>query len=194
MLSLLVFSGVRAEENSIAASQRTTETVEKLLRTPPTIEKQLADTGEATKAKLSEAAPTGGNPNDVPPSRNEDKVNPQEKLRASPAGRRDPFRPFTLNVRSNIRPRDNLSPLERSDFGQLKLVGIIQDANEPRAIIEDSAGLGYVVKVGTPIGINDGKVKSIGANAITVEEFFLDLYGARKKRDVEMRLPREKSE
>ena len=59
---------------------------------------------------------------------------------------------------------------------------------EPRAMIEDPAGLGYVVKVGTPIGNNDGKVKAIHRNQIVVEEFYEDAYGARKPRDVSMRL------
>lgn len=185
-----MFAGARAEESGKTVSG----TVEKPLRPTPIIEKRSVGTGEASKARVNESLVSGANPNDVPLSRGEDKANLQEKLRTSPTGRRDPFRPFTLNVRPNVRRRDNLSPLERYDFGQLKLVGIIRDAKEPRAMIEDSAGLGYVVKVGTPVGINDGKVKSIDANAITIEEFYLDLYGARKKRDVEMRLPRETSE
>ncbi|HTN69479.1 MAG TPA: pilus assembly protein PilP [Methylomirabilota bacterium] len=104
-------------------------------------------------------------------------------------GRRDPFRPFTLNVRSSpARRRDNLSPLERYELGQLKLVAVIWDVREPSAMVEDAGGLGYRVKVGTPIGLNDGKIKSIQRDGIVVEEFYLDLYGAKKKREVNLRL------
>jgi Tfp pilus assembly protein PilP len=55
-------------------------------------------------------------------------------------------------------------------------------------MIEDNAGLGYVIKVGTPIGANDGKVKAIHRNEVVVEEFYSDDYGARKKREVGMKL------
>lgn len=58
-------------------------------------------------------------------------------------------------------------------------------------MIEDNAALGYVVKVGTPIGNNDGKVKAIHRNEVVVEEFYSDEYGARKKREVGMKLSTE---
>jgi Tfp pilus assembly protein PilP len=108
--------------------------------------------------------------------------------------KRDPFRPFTTNTRPSIRRRENLTPLERYDLGQLKLVGVIWDVKEPNAIVEDSAGLGYVVRVGTPIGANDGKVKLIKPSEIIIEETHVDIYGAKKKRDVNMVLHEEKAQ
>jgi type IV pilus assembly protein PilP len=81
--------------------------------------------------------------------------------------------------------------LERFELGQLKIVGIIQDLKEPRALIEDTAGLGYIVKVGTPIGSNDGRVKAIGRSEVIVEEFYEDSSGEKRKRDVRMRLSTE---
>lgn len=117
--------------------------------------------------------------------------NPQA---ASVVGRRDPFRPITLNLRTNVRRRENLSPLERFELGQLKLVGIVWNIKNPTALVEDTTGLGYTVKVGTPIGSNDGKVKTIGPDALLIEEEFIDLYGAKKKREVSMRLAVERSE
>jgi type IV pilus assembly protein PilP len=84
--------------------------------------------------------------------------------------------------------------LERYDLGQLKLVGIIWNLKEPTAMVEDSVGLGYVVKVGTPIGAGDGTVKAIKQNEIVIEEFFVDLYGVKKRREVSMRVSVEKME
>jgi Tfp pilus assembly protein PilP len=55
-------------------------------------------------------------------------------------------------------------------------------------MVEDSAGLGYVIKVGTPIGNHDGKVKAIHRNEVVVEEFYSDDYGTRTKRDVGIKL------
>lgn len=101
---------------------------------------------------------------------------------------RDPFRPATLQKKVVARPRENLSPLERFELNQLKIVGIVWDTKEPRAMVEDSTGLGYTIRVGAPIGANDGVVKAIHRNEIVVEEFYHDVYGARKKREVSMKL------
>ena len=109
--------------------------------------------------------------------------------------KRDPFRPFNLSVRQPSTPRREIrSPLERFELGQLKLVAVIWDIKEPTAMVEDSAGLGYVIKVGTPIGVNDGKVKSIQPDRVIVEEYSVEPNGAKKRRDVEMRITVEKSE
>ena len=101
---------------------------------------------------------------------------------------RDPFRPATLQKKVVARPRENLSPLERFELNQLKIVGIVWDMKEPRAMVEDTTGLGYTIKVGAPIGANDGVVKAIHRNEIIVEEVYYDVYGARKKREVSMKL------
>ena len=111
--------------------------------------------------------------------------------RYSSAGKRDPFRPFILELRPRRRRRENLSPLERVEVSQLKLVGIIWDIPEPRAMVEDAAGLGYVIKIGTPIGRNDGTVKVIAPKEVVIEENFFDFYGAKKSREVKLRLVNE---
>jgi len=143
----------------------------------------------ADDAKAARVAPVGST------------ETPQVKAGQSESGarpalaiRRDPFRPFSLNLRSAARRRDNLSPLERYELGQLKLVGIIWSIKNPTALVEDTSGLGYTVRVGTPIGANDGKVKMISPDALLIEEEYIDLYGAKKKREVSMRLALEKAE
>lgn len=107
---------------------------------------------------------------------------------------RDPFRPFTLHNRRAPTPREKLSPLERYDLGQLKLVGVIWDVKTPNAMVEDSTGLGYVVRIGTPIGMNEGKVKTIQQSGLVIEEFQYDFYGAKKKVERNMKLAPEKAE
>jgi type IV pilus assembly protein PilP len=76
----------------------------------------------------------------------------------------------------------------------LKLVGAIWDIKQPNAIVEDSAGLGYVVRIGTPIGSNEGKVITIQPARLVIEEFQFDVYGAKKKIERSMRLEPEKAE
>ena len=194
LVCLIAAVKVHAQEDIKTPSQKTKEAVEKLLRTPATVEKNLQGIVKAAKAKVIESLsePTHPSPESAPA--NEKQSDSPERLSATPTGRRDPFRPFTLTLRSNVRRRENVSPLERYELGQLKLVGVIWNSSEPRALVEDSAGLGYVVKVGTPIGASDGIVKAIKPNGITIEEFFVDLYGARKRREVNMRISTERAE
>lgn len=188
--------GFAAEETIRTPSDQMKEAVNKLGKTPTTIGKSLQDLTDAAKDKLREAF--GGKANSetraTPVELNLPKKNAQ--LPAPPAALngsdRDPFRPMTLRTRvDNGRKRENLSPLERFELSQLKLVGIVWDTKDPRAMIEDNAALGYVVKVGTPIGNNDGKVKAIHRNEVVVEEFYSDEYGARKKREVGLKLSTE---
>jgi Tfp pilus assembly protein PilP len=188
-------ASVGAQEKLETPSQKTKEAVDKLLQAPGTIQKNLQDLSDTAKAKLrdavretkstkpnSEASPVEQNPNQ------------SSAPNFSTAGRRDPFRPFTLNTRTHNRPRENLSPLERYELGQLRLVGVVWHVKEPSAMIEDSAGLGYVVKVGTPIGPNDGKVKAIKPDQIIVEETYVDLFGGKKRREVNIKLSVERTE
>jgi len=113
-----------------------------------------------------------------------------EPPQVSPKKKRDPFQPFTARIkRPEPRTRKNLSPLEQYEIGQLKLVGIVWDIAEPQALVEDTTGLGYVVKVGTPIGPNEGKVTTINPEGLIVEEIHVDYYGVRKTREVKIQLP-----
>jgi type IV pilus assembly protein PilP len=189
-------TSVGAQEKLETPSQKTKEAVDKLLQAPQSISKSLRNVSEAAKAKLrddvAETKSTKANSEATQPV--EPKPHQLSPPNSSTAGRRDPFRPFTLNTHTHSRPRETLSPLERYELGQLKLVGIVWHVKEPSAMIEDSAGLGYVVKVGTPIGPNDGKIKAIQPDQIIVEETYVDLFGAKKRREVNIKLSAERTE
>ena len=191
-VGLFAANSFSAEETIRTPSDQMKDAVNKLGKAPSTIGKSLQDLTDAAKEKLRETFGTG--------TKAESKAGPVDlnlpkKSAAAPAAPvelkgsdRDPFRPLTLRSKVTRPTRENLSPLERNELSQLKLVAIIWDIKEPRAMVEDSAGLGYVVKVGTPIGSNDGKVKAIHRNEIVVEEIYFDDYGASKKRNVSMKL------
>jgi len=197
LLAYVVLSAVSAwsaEEAVRTPSDQMKEAVNKLGKAPATIGKSLQDLTDSAKEKLRQTlggkatADTKADPMDL----NLPKTLPQQP--AAPVdirkeGARDPFRPMTLQTKVDYtRTRENLSPLERFELSQLKLVGIVWDIKDPRAMVEDNAGLGYTLKVGTPIGRNDGKVKAIQRNEVVVEEFYSDASGTRKKRDVGMKL------
>ena len=107
----------------------------------------------------------------------------------NPVGRRDPFRPFTLDVRPEARVQ--LTPLQRYELGQLTVVGTVWELNTPRGMVEDSVGMGYIVGIGTPIGRNGGVVTAIEPQRIVVEEHVLDFYGNEQVNHIVMETPKE---
>lgn len=108
-----------------------------------------------------------------------------------PAGRRDPFRPFTFDIRRPSVAAEPSTPLQRYDLGQLTVAGTIWEMNPPRAMIEDSAGMGYIVTIGTPIGRNGGLVTAIEPKRVVVEERVIDFYGNDQVNRIVMETPKE---
>ena len=198
IILLCVGGSLWAQEKIETPPQRAKEAVDKLKAAPSAVGKSLQDLGKTVGSKLGlgqgevKTAKTTAESAALPQAEKE----PGEPKPAVPLviGKRDPFRPFTLNNRPSQRRRENLSPLERYELGQLKLVGVIWDIKQPNAIVEDSAGLGYMVRIGTPIGSNEGKVKTIQPAGLVIEEFQFDVYGAKKKIERSMKLAPEKAE
>jgi type IV pilus assembly protein PilP len=114
-------------------------------------------------------------------------VEPAEDLPYDTTGRRDPFRPprFSAPSRTSGEPR---TPLQRYEVGQLRLVAIIYNTGDPRAVVEDNEGLGYIVKAGTPIGPNGGEVTTIERGRVVIKENSVDYYGEQRINEVVMEL------
>ena len=188
----LAIESVIAQEQIQTPSRETKEAVERLAKTPATIGKSLGILTEAANVRLrqvfgdKEEPKTNAEPDDTSllQKRNPKPESPKFIRKVD----RDPFRPPSIQTRTGTRSRDNLSPLERFELGQLKVVGIVWDVKEPRAMIEDNAGLGYTILVGTPIGASEGKVKGIHRDQVVVEESFEDISGKKKTREVSMKL------
>jgi type IV pilus assembly protein PilP len=104
-----------------------------------------------------------------------------------PTGKRDPFRSFILDRLSSLEDQVK-GPLEQFDLSQLSVVGIVWDANRRRALVEDPSGRGYVVKEGTAIGKNDGRVMQIDDNLLLVRETYVDYVGEKTTKDIPMRV------
>lgn len=181
-------------------SQKTKAAVEKLTKAPQTVRKKMAELKKTAKAKLDAAlgnkkpgkVETGSFTFPTP------KPEGPEGPRYSSAGKRDPFRPLGLGKSvAKIPPQcreGNLSPLQKVTISQLKLVGIIWNIGEPRAMVEDTAGLSYVIKRGTSIGEcqKEGKVKAIRLREVVIEEKYRDpIFGTSKTRKVVMKLHSE---
>ena len=108
------------------------------------------------------------------------KVNPLadiiEDYNYVPKDKRDPFMPFErpMTVEGMIGP---LWPLQGFDLDQLKLVGIIWDVRNPKAMIMDPSGKGYVVRVNERIGRSNGYIARIREGEIVVVESVKGLDG-----------------
>jgi Tfp pilus assembly protein PilP len=107
---------------------------------------------------------------------------------------RDPFRPFTLDLKAQRAGDGPLTPLQKYELGQLKVAGVIAGMDPPRAMVEDSSGMGYIVTVGTPMGRNGGVVRAIEPGKIIVEENYLDFYGKEHLNKIVLAVPSEDGE
>ena len=116
-----------------------------------------------------------------------------------PTGKLDPFEPLfkekpVVAKKSKRKKRIPRTPLERINLSQLKLVGIIIAASGNRAMVEESSGKGYIIKKGTFVGTNAGKVVQIKKDKVIVEEEFEDVFGKIKTRKRELKLPKPPGE
>jgi type IV pilus assembly protein PilP len=142
---------------------------------------------------VSPPPPKGGVPKvvakKVEPVKVADQKEPEKKeepeYQYNPAGKPDPFKPFIelTPVREKVRTTP-LTPLQKYDISQLKLVAIISSPEGNVALVEDTAGRGYFIKRGTEIGKNEGKVTKILKDRVIIEELYLDVSGQAKKSEV----------
>lgn len=115
-------------------------------------------------------------------------------------GKLDPFaplikeKPVALAVKNRKAVRHKLlTPLEKLDLSQLKLVAILRAPSGNKALVEEDSGKGYIIKKGTYIGTNAGRVIDILPDKIIVEEEVEDIYGkiSVRKKEIELKPPGE---
>jgi type IV pilus assembly protein PilP len=107
------------------------------------------------------------------PEKKEPEKKEEPEFQYNPAGKPDPFKPFIqLTPIRELTRTTPLTPLQKYDLSQLKLVAIISIQEGNVALVEDSAGKGYFVKRGTEIGKNDGKVTKILKDRVIIEELY----------------------
>ncbi len=109
------------------------------------------------------------------------------EYRYDPTGKPDPFKSF-LKQMLVVKDTESLSPLERFDLSQLTVTGIIWAARDPRALVEDPTGKGYIVGEGTGIGKNKGRIVRIGDNRVVVKETYVDFHNKATTKEVDLYL------
>ena len=103
---------------------------------------------------------------------------------------RDPFRPFTLDLRP-AEPNEPLTPLQTYDLRQLTVAAVMWDFNPPLAMLEDELGMGFIVSPGTLIGRQGGVVTGIQPGRVLVDEKMVDFYGHEQVNRVVLEMPKE---
>jgi len=107
----------------------------------------------------------------------------------NPAGKPDPFKPFIqLTPVKRASGSFPLTPLQKFDISQLKLVAIISTPEGNIALVEDATGKGYFLKKGTLVGKNDGKVTKILKDRVIIEEVYQDVLGRTKTSEISLSL------
>jgi type IV pilus assembly protein PilP len=134
----------------------------------------------AEKSKAEPAAAT---------AKNEPEKREEVEYSYDPAGKSDPFKPFIQLTRVKDASRNvPMTPLQRYEVSQLKLVAIISTPEGNVALVEDSAGKGFFLKKGTWVGKNDGKVTKILKDKVVIEELYQDVIGQTKQSEVSINL------
>ncbi|MFH1137075.1 MAG: pilus assembly protein PilP [Pseudomonadota bacterium] len=111
----------------------------------------------------------------------------------------DPFMPIPEALDAGANPTneesaEQLTPLQKMDLAQVRLVAIIIDDKNSRALVEDSTGMGYIIQVGTPMGTRGGKVASIMPDKIKVEEYSKNYLGEKTVEETYLEIPKDPNE
>jgi type IV pilus assembly protein PilP len=127
----------------------------------------------------------------VEPAKVVEKKEPEKKEEVeysyNPTGKPDPFKPFIqLTPLREASRKIPLTPLQKYEISQLKLVAIISTPEGNIAMVEDSTGKGYFLKKGTWIGKNDGKVTKILKDKVIIEEVYQDIFGQVKTNEISL--------
>jgi len=106
-----------------------------------------------------------------------------------PTNKVDPFKSFIV-VKKELEEKEKPKTyLETLDVSQLTISAIVLSSKTQWALVRDSKGDGHVIKVGTPIGRRRGRVTRILEKEVVVTEYYQDIRGREKVRDISMKLP-----
>lgn len=105
---------------------------------------------------------------------------PESAYKYQQEGRRDPFEPFRRVKAAMIgaggsSQTSDLSALERWEIDKIKIIAVLWDTQNPRAVVMTPDAATHTVAKGTKIGRNFGVIKDIREGEIIVaEKIFVD--------------------
>ncbi|MBW1798715.1 MAG: pilus assembly protein PilP [Deltaproteobacteria bacterium] len=104
-------------------------------------------------------------------------IKPAETYTYDRRGKTDPFKSFIAEQEDTTKKKRKKprTYLETLDLSQLDLIAIIVGPKGNFAMVRDAKGLGYVIKKGTPIGINGGVVSQVNEGEVIIREGSKDI-------------------
>ncbi len=183
----LIFAVCACNDSSSSKQQAATGVVSGTIAVKPGPVKK--NTGVKKQVSGSVAKPCAEKPSPLQADIKPKKI-PDENKSAhyNPKGKIDPFMPLlqekaAVPVMAGIKkPTHILTPLEKIELSQIRLVAVIIMKKRQLAMVEDASGKGYEVKVGTFIGKNQGRISEIRHDSIIVRELIRDYRGRLKER------------
>ena len=111
----------------------------------------------------------------------------------NPVGKRDPFRSYLSVMKEEGAPKQErkLEKTEKFELDQYKLVALISGTSQPRAMVEDPNRDGHIIRIGSRLGKNGGRITRISNNSIVVVEEFRAPTGERIRVPITVKLPVE---
>ncbi len=109
-------------------------------------------------------------------------------------GKIDPFKPLIQATPEKpkdagiVKPERILTPLEKIELSQIRLVAVIITKTKRIAMVEEASGKGYEVGVGTFIGRRQGTITQIKDSSIVVKEPVRDYMGKLSERVQEIKI------
>jgi type IV pilus assembly protein PilP len=107
--------------------------------------------------------------------------------------KRDPFRSYLADMDKGKDKRGPLADTERFDLSQYRLTAVVSGTTSPRAMVEDPDGVGHVLKMGSKLGKNGGRVTRISSQGIRVIEEFRAPTGQKQFVPIDITLPDDDS-
>jgi type IV pilus assembly protein PilP len=93
-----------------------------------------------------------------------------EEFKYDPAGRRDPFMSYVPNRGNAVGSIGPTMPLQKYDLERLKLVGVMWDVRDPRALVKVPSQEVFTIHKDSRIGNRNGYVAQIRSGEIIVVE------------------------
>ncbi len=199
------FSGIAGCSNPETPQAKPEIVRKKISEKPESVVKPMPASGTAVSSPLDSSQkklPAGvGEAGAMPKNTDEESQKPllgnagTAAVSYNPAGKIDPFSPLVKDEpvkvlqaeKSKSEKREPTTPLERIDLSQLKLTAIIRTPSGLKAMVEESTGKGYIVGMGTYMGIHSGKVVNILKDRVVVEEEVEDALGNAVSRNTELK-------
>ena len=191
-----------AEKTSKVVSQKISTEKQKVAPQTPDV-KKVSPVTAPSKAASAETKPMA---KPLAEKFDTQKLIPDLAIGYDSTGKIDPFIPLVkeepvvvekkdlVDAKSEVREKRTKTPLEKIELSQLQLKAIIMAPSGNKALVEEANGKGYIIRKGTYIGRNDGKVVQILKDKVVVEELTENHEGKMIAREKEIKLPKNPGE